>query len=168
MFCDECKKNQATVRLVAIVDGKRTERNLCAACMAQKKLNLRADGVQSMLSAIWNSASRATARHPGLRCSRCGLEYDDFLKTSRLGCAQCYADFRAQLKPLLVRLNGRAKHAGRVPERADESIKAQSRMEQLRREMEFAVVCEDFEQAALLRDELRTLAAAYKGGEING
>lgn len=167
MLCDDCKKNEATVRLVAIVDGNKTERHLCPACMQKQKMQMRAEGVQSMLSAIWSGANKTTVRHPGLKCSRCGLRYDEFVKTSRLGCAQCYEDFRAQLRPLLIRLHGRGQHAGRVPERADDMLRAGSRMEQLRREMDIAIACEDFEQAALLRDELRALTAVCKGDVRN-
>lgn len=163
MLCDDCGKNQATVRLVAVIDGNKTERHLCPACMQKHKLQMRAEGVQSMLSAIWSGVNRTIVKHPGLACPCCGLAYDEFVKTSRLGCAQCYEAFRAQLRPMLVRLHGRGQHAGRVPERADDSHKAGSRMEQLRREMDVAIACEDFEQAAVLRDELRALAAAWKG-----
>ncbi|MCL1964717.1 MAG: UvrB/UvrC motif-containing protein [Firmicutes bacterium] len=164
MLCDECNKNQATVKLIAIIEGNRTERNLCTACMAKQKGKMRAIGIQGMLSAIWNAANKAAMRHPGLACSRCGMEYDIFLRTGRLGCSQCYQDFRAELRPLLIRLHGHSQHAGHVPERIDEASKANSRVDRLRREMEIAVACEDFEQAALLRDELRALTMASKGG----
>ncbi len=167
MLCDDCRKNPATVRLIAIVDGNKTERNLCAACVARQKLQLRTDSSQSMLSAIISGANRMTMKYPGLRCSACGMEYDDFLKTSRLGCAQCYQDFKAQLRPLLIRLHGRAQHAGRVPEHVNDSLKVLSRMEHLRREMDLAVACEDFEHAAVLRDEMRELASACNGGIEN-
>lgn len=165
MLCDECGKNQATVRLIAIVNGNKTERNLCPVCVARQKQQLRSDGVQSMLSAIITGARRTTVKHPGLRCTNCGLEYDEFQKTSRLGCANCYQDFRAQLRPLLLRLHGRAQHAGRVPEKVEETMKTKSKMEQLRREMDLAVACEDFEQAAVIRDELRALSAVGCEGE---
>jgi len=169
MLCDECKKNQASVRLVAIVDGHKTEKNLCAACMARQKLEARVlgrDGVQSMLSAIWSGVHKATARQfPGLACSRCGTAYDDFLKSGKLGCAQCYHEFREQLEPLLLRLHGATQHAGRVPETAGEAVIGRTRIEQLRREMDLAVACEDFEAAALLRDELRDLTAMVRAGE---
>ena len=165
MLCDKCKTNQATATLIMIIDGSKTERNLCAACMSKQKIQMQAAGIQGMLAAIWNMANKTAGKHPGPTCSKCGMEYGVFLHTSRLGCAQCYRDFRAQLKPLLTGLHGQSQHAGHVPERVDESIKANNRMEQLRREMEVAVACEDFEQAALLRDELRALFPAGKGGD---
>lgn len=140
------------------------ERHLCGECVEKHKQQMRAEGMQSMLSAIISSARKATANSSTLRCSNCGLSYDEFRKTSRLGCAQCYHDFNAQLRPLLLRLHGRTQHAGRMPERVDAELKAQSRLEQLRREMEVAVACEDFEQAATLRDELRAITAKEGSG----
>lgn len=160
MICDACKKNEATVKLVAIIDGTKTERHLCAECMEKQKSRVRAEGMQSMLSAIIAGARRTGMVHSGLRCSNCGLSFDEFRKTSRLGCAQCYTDFRTQLHPLLTRLHGRVQHAGRIPERVDVKLKMDGRLEQLRRELEIAIACEEFEQAAQLRDEMRTLAAA--------
>ena len=163
MICDACKKNEATVKLIAIIDGAKTERHLCTECVEKQKRQMREEGMQSMLSAIISGQRRSTTT-TGLRCSNCGLSYDEFRKTSRLGCAQCYADFRTQLRPLLLRLHGRTQHAGRMPERVDAQLKRDSRLEQLRRDMEIAIACEDFEQAASLRDELRSLTTAAEGG----
>ena len=30
MICDVCKKNEATVKLIEIIDGNKAERHLCA------------------------------------------------------------------------------------------------------------------------------------------
>lgn len=164
MICDACNKNEATVRLIAVIDGVKTERHLCGECVEKHKRQMRAEGMQNMLSAIIAGARSASVQQPGLKCSKCGLPYDAFRKTSRLGCAQCYEDFRTQLKPLLTRIHGRTDHMGRMPEHVDETLKHNSRLEKLRREMEVAVACEDFEQAAVLRDELRAMNTACEGG----
>lgn len=157
MICDECKKNQATVRLVALIDGNRTERNLCSACMLRQKLQIRTDGAQSVQSAMWSGANKTTVRHPNLRCPRCGMSYDEYAKAERVGCAYCYEEFRAPMRTTLQRVHGRAQHIGRVPACVDDLVRMKSRVEQLRREMDVAVACEDFEQAASLRDEIRAL-----------
>lgn len=166
MICDACNKNEATVRLVAIVDGVKTERHLCTECVEKQKQQMRADGMQSMLSAIISRARRGID-HSSLRCPSCGTTYETFRKKSRLGCAQCYRTFRIQLKPLLVRLHGRSEHEGRMPERVEEPLKIKNRLERLQREMQVAVACEDFEQAAHLRDELRAITASAPGGEAD-
>lgn len=167
MICDACNKREATVKLIAIIDGEKTERHLCSECVEQQKKQMRSEGLQSMLSAIISSARRTSVRGETLRCSNCGLSYDEFRKTSHMGCAQCYQDFRVQLKPLLMRLHGSTQHQGRMPERVDEELKVDSRVEQLRRELEIAVACEDFEQAAELRDTLRAMMSAREGAEAN-
>ena len=164
MICEVCKKNEATVKLIGIIDGNKTEGHLCAECVEKHKQQMRAEGMQSMLSAIISSARKSARQYEGLRCSNCGLSYDEFRKTSRLGCAHCYEDFRVQLKPLLTRLHGRTRHEGRIPERVGEELKRNSRLEKIRREMEVAVACEDFEQAAALRDELKSLTALEGSG----
>lgn len=167
MICDACNKNEATVRLVAVMDGVKTERHLCSDCVEKQKQRMRAEGMQSMLSAIITGARRAGGQRSNLRCSHCGLSYDEFRKTSRLGCAQCYQDFRAQLKPVLQRLHGATQHVGRVPERVDEALKHKNDLDHLRREMEVAIACEDFEHAAQIRDTLRQMAASEEGC-VNG
>jgi len=169
MLCDECKQNQATVKVIVVIDGTRIERHLCATCMAQQKIQLQAqaEGLRGMLSAIWRDTGKTSAKRLDLTCSRCGTTYDAFAKTTRLGCAQCYQDFQKQLHPLFLQLHGRARHVGRIPQRVDPAIKTRSHTERLQREMAIAVACEDFEQAAVLRDELRALTAAAKGGAVS-
>lgn len=168
MICDACNKNEATVRLIAIIDGEKTERHLCGECVEKQKQKMRAEGMQSMLSAIISGARRVGELQSSLRCEHCGMTFDEFKKSSRLGCAHCYQAFRPRLKPLLTRLHGRTAHEGRIPEHVDALIKKENQLEQLRREMEVAVACEDFEQAALLRDQLRAMSVTCEGGIENG
>lgn len=163
-MCDGCKQNEATVKVIAIINGEKTERHLCAECMEKQKRKARVEGMQSMLSAIITGA-RQSGLSSELRCPQCGLSFDAFRKSSKLGCAHCYAAFRIQLHPLLMRLHGRTQHHGRIPERADSRLKQNAKLEQLRREMEIAVACEDFEQAAVLRDAIREMKSGVHAGE---
>ena len=164
MLCDLCKKNTATVRVIAMVDGMKIEKSLCAQCVAQQRQQMRTEGVQSILSAILGEASRARQQHPCLSCSACGMEYDEFLKTNRLGCPTCYRDFSEQLAGLLPRLHGHTKHVGRAPKHAGDVPVLPSQAERLRRQLEVAIAMEEFEQAAQLRDELRALTVWAPGG----
>jgi len=168
MLCDVCKENQATIRLISVVDGQKTERHLCTSCVTKQKLQLRTEGVQNILSAfISNNVGKKASRNPDLRCSGCGMRFDDVVHLAKMGCAQCYQDFSEQLKPMLLRMHGGLRHTGRVPQNADVSMKAQRRIEQIRREMDMAVVVEDFELAATLRDEIKELEIKGQGGGLN-
>lgn len=166
MLCDVCRENQATIRLIAVVDGQKTERHLCTACVAKQKLQLKTEGISSVLSAFMAGVEKKPQKHPDLRCGGCGLRYDDMMQAGKMGCAMCYQDFREHLRPLLLQMHEAARHVGRVPKYADAPMQAYSRIEQIRREMDMAVVLEDFELAATLRDELRALEC--QGGGRNG
>ena len=85
--------------------------------------------------------------------------YADFEHTGRLGCAQCYRDFSAQLKPSLQKIHGRTQHAGRKPKAfvPDPQDELNQQLNELRRQMDEAVAAENFEEAARLRDEIRAL-----------
>lgn len=159
MLCESCHQQPATVHLTTIVGGEKTEQHLCAACCQKHKQAMAVAGMNSLLASLLQGTAQTTTAST-LRCGNCGQTYEQFRKTGTLGCAQCYEEFRTQLKPMLERIHGRVQHAGRVPKQADEVNRARLRMEELRREMERAVASEDFERAAKLRDEIRAMQPA--------
>ena len=169
MLCDICKENVATIRLIAIVDRQKTEKYLCPACVAKQKLQVQSEGtrIPGILTAFIGSVSKKETKQPVGQCSGCGMEYEEMMRTAKLGCVQCYKDFKEQMKPLLVRLHGEETwHMGRIPLHADNAMKTHSRIEQIRREIDMAVVLEDFELAAELTAELRELE--WQGGNSHG
>ena len=172
MICDECGQREATVTLTVVQGEERTLRHLCPECMQ------RLGNARNMLSAIFaaavaNVAALAQQRQqeeqeeteeiPDKTCACCGLTYAAFKKSGKLGCPGCYEAFREELRPMLQQLHGRAQHAGRQPLRTQQAQQGRSRQEELRREMAEAVLREDFEQAAALRDQLRSLEQGVNG-----
>ena len=160
MLCEECGKNQATVSITVSAGGEITTRRLCPECMKKMKLSLVSGDIQGFLSSVLSvlGSAQKPQEHAAV-CSGCGLSYDEFERTGRLGCAQCYRDFSDQLKPLLQRIHGRTQHAGRrpaayTPSPEDERAALAS---ELRQKMDEAVASEIFEDAAKYRDELRKL-----------
>lgn len=159
MMCEECGQNPATVILALNVNGESTQKHLCAACMDKLKDSFSKGDLQSFLSSILSDIATADTAAPDLRCSRCGLSYREFKKSGRLGCAQCYQDFREQLNPMLLRIHGRSQHAGRMPRVSQKEQEQQQLLADLRKRMEEAVSKENFEEAALLRDQIKQLAS---------
>lgn len=160
MLCEECGKNQATVSITVSAGGEITTRRLCPECMKKMKLSLVSGDIQGFLSSVLSvlGSAQKPQEHAAV-CSGCGLSYNEFERTGRLGCAQCYRDFSDQLKPLLQRIHGRTQHAGRrpaayTPSPEDERAALAS---ELRQKMDEAVASENFEDAAKYRDELRKL-----------
>src|SRR5438552_10196764 len=92
-----------------------------------------------------------------VQCPRCGLLYSAFKETGRLGCAECYAAFQFQLRPLLRRIHGDTRHRGKSPARGAGVMTSTRQIQRLHDELQRAVEREDFEKAASLRDEIRRL-----------
>lgn len=173
MLCEDCKQKPATIHYTQVVGGASHEMHLCAACMKKRKGGFDLGDMQGLLSSLL-SGMEATGEEGGekrapevktLRCSRCGMEFSRFRKTGMLGCAQCYQDFRTQLAPILKRIHGRVQHAGHVPPSIDHAQRVREEMDRLKAEMNEAVLQENFERAAQLRDQIRALAAQEKARE---
>ena len=177
MLCEECKLNEASYTISVMVGGEVTTRHLCGDCMAKMNMNLAAGNVKHLLSAIMSaisgsveeaaaSASEEADASAAIVCERCGISLSQFTKSGKLGCPNCYQAFREQLTPMLQQIHGRVQHAGRKPLDDEAAQRRRVVYERLSRQLEQAVAMEDFETAAVLRDQLRQLRNA-EGGEAD-
>jgi len=94
-------------------------------------------------------------------CPTCGLTWMQFKQTGLMGCPHDYELFERKLLPLLKRVQeGANDHMGKVPPRSKtQETDRQVTSLRLRRELQKAIDVENYEKAAHLRDELRTIEA---------
>jgi protein arginine kinase activator len=59
--------------------------------------------------------------------------------------------------PLLENIHGDTRHCGKTPRRYPQTKKAEAELLQLRQRLKRAVEREDYEEAARLRDQIRTV-----------
>ena len=176
MICEECNNREARFAVTMNVNGESVVRHLCPECMRAMNANMRGGNIAGVLSAILSAITAGEGMRrpesrvrepaeqlPDITCQRCGTTYVQFRKSGRLGCPGCYEAFREQLRSMLQQVSGGAQHAGRRPLETPEAQRTRSRQEELTRLMQQAVALEDFETAALLRDQIHALAA--EGGE---
>lgn len=155
MTCQRCQ-DEAVVHLTELVDGRRRERHLCAACAREAGLvlpdapaDLGLDGVLEAL--IKKHVGELVGELAESSCPDCRLRYVDFRTGGRLGCPQDYQVFREGLLPMLQRFHGATRHVGK---RARSRPGAALRL-RLRSRLRQAVAREDYEEAARLRDQIR-------------
>ncbi|NJD19108.1 MAG: hypothetical protein FIA95_07490 [Gemmatimonadetes bacterium] len=165
MTCDQCGSGDAVVHLTQIVNNQMSTFHLCEKCAAEKGLETTPEPVNfhltDFLAQMGEGDAASSEPAQDLRCSFCGLTFRDFRETGRLGCPHCYASFEAHLRGLLRRIHGGTQHVGKVYLPPDPSAtEMEKRLETLRRKLQRAVETEDFERAARLRDEIRTLEPA--------
>jgi protein arginine kinase activator len=101
------------------------------------------------------------------KCARCGMIFEEFVQTGLLGCPQCYHDFHELLKPMLRRMHGVTRQSAELEDDkpsmplqasapVSQPVPAESRA-QLEIELNLALLDEDYERAAALRDKLKGL-----------
>jgi protein arginine kinase activator len=92
-------------------------------------------------------------------CPICGMSWADFKHAGVMGCGHDYDQFAGKLLPLLKRAQeGATQHVGKIPARQKTpDTDRQVTTLRLRRELQKALEAENYEQAAQLRDKLRTL-----------
>jgi len=170
-LCQYCNKREAKIHFTEIKDGKQTEMHICEHCAHEKNLAM---AFPSLLSSIVKGGpgiAPAESDAVPATCPTCGLSYSDFKSKGRLGCAGCYECFAPVLAPLLQKVHGAQRHTGHAPPRPEGSVLPRpqevprqaepgppnDQLESLRDELSRAIAAEEYERAAEIRDEIRSL-----------
>jgi len=161
MLCCICKEKEATVHLTQIAGDKMQKVDLCEECAKTKGVN-DPTGFSLADLLLGLGASQEIEQAGGgaeVKCPRCGFTQADFKKAGRLGCAYCYETFAEGLEGLLKSMHKGTRHKGKVPSALRGSQDLREKMSTLQKKLDRAVTEENFEQAAQLRDELKTVKA---------
>jgi len=168
MLCNKCQKNNATIQVTKIINGEKQEIRLCEECARNsQELVLGMGHVHhqfgffDLLSGLLNNdiaqQQAAFRYHQPSRCERCNYTYDQFQQTGKLSCENCYQSFSHQLEGLLRRIHGANRHTGKIPLRTGGTLKLKNDLNQLKEKLKNAIAKEEFEEAAVLRDQIRNL-----------
>lgn len=168
--CQKCGKRPATTHIMRTVNGETMELALCQSCAAKLGYqSLAGLSVNDLFGSIFAEPhGKVKARTRETRCPGCGCSFSEISQTGKVGCAECYTTFYDRLLPNLERIHGRVQHVGKLPTAAGPAIKAKREMEELKRRLDEAVKNQDFEQAAVLRDQLKALSASDQAQESEG
>lgn len=96
--------------------------------------------------------------HKEGNCPNCDFAFDDLKKTGRLGCSECYQFFKEEISQSLPTMHKDVSHKGRIPEGMLEDIQLRKNIEGIKKKLTKAVKDEDYEAAAVLRDQLNQLS----------
>lgn len=155
MLCDKCKNKEAHVFIERIINGEKEKFSLCTECAAkmEKEMPFSLD-LGEFFSDFNPFAGMSMQPASSPVCSVCGMSFDDFENKGRLGCAHCYEDFREQLVPIIKRIHGSQQHTGYVNSEADKKRLA---VQELKAKLSEAILNENYEEAARIRDEIKAL-----------
>ena len=159
MLCCICKEKEATVHLTQIAGEKMQKVDLCEECAKTKGVNDPTGfSLADLLLGLGASQEIEQAGgDSGLKCPACGFTQADFKKAGRLGCAECYETFAEPLEGLLKTMHKGTRHVGKVPESLRQGRDLTDRLKNLQKRITKAIEEEDFEKAAILRDEIKQI-----------
>lgn len=174
MLCQSCQKRQANTHIKTVVNGELTEMMLCQECAAKlgytNVFNHMFD-IGSLMSGFMGeplTAALATEQ----KCPKCGSTFSQISKSGRVGCSKCYEVFYDRLLPSIKRIHGNTVHTGKhsniheLAQTKSAEKKPQAlpnRIDELTKQMQQAVVNQEFEKAAELRDKINALKSQQGG-----
>lgn len=157
MICELCHKEQATVFLTEVINGKKLELHMCSTCAAKEKARMYSDdSFQQFLSGLLKLTGDENQQNqkPVEVCPNCSMTIDEFRKKSKLGCAKCYEVFKPYIKHIVKSVHGGDKHMGKQPLRLNEQEIRKQEVLNLESSLKIAIMEEDYNEAAKLRDLL--------------
>lgn len=180
MLCEKCGKRNATFHYTEVVGGMKNEHHLCQECAANTDASYYSSLFDSgfhfgqLLSGILGGQNIFTDEEKidpakQVQCPNCGLTYGDFIKNSTFGCAECYDVFGPLIADKIKKIQGSDTHAGKKPMLYTDNSKIVSEgleevevditkeIDILSKKLKEAVLCEDFYEAAKLRDKIAEL-----------
>lgn len=176
MICQVCNKNTATIHYKSSINGSVNEKYLCSECAAKSGIGEKnktsgmfhtidivdsffdnsSDSLFSGLFGEMLGTKHSSSPVSGV-CNGCGMRYNDFVKTGRLGCEKCYETFGNLLRPTLKRIHGNTSYFGKTPIGYEKEDETAEKILVLKEKLSKAVEEQEYEKAATYRDEIKEL-----------
>jgi len=177
MKCQECHQRPATLHFTQIIQGTKAEVNVCETCAKEKGYMTHPEegySLHNLLSGLFNfdinklnnPEGNTMKQQEELQCSKCKLTFTEFKRIGKFGCAECYRTFSGRLDPILRRVHsGNVKHHGKIPKRKGVNLHTKKQLETYRTKLQDLIEQEAFEEAAIVRDEIKDLETQqYQAG----
>ena len=157
MLCEKCGKNNATTHIKTVINGTVTELNLCGYCAAKEGYtNFTKGSISNLFASMLGSSLEMGSRVSTRKCSFCNASFADIAETGKVGCSHCYTEFKNELLPYLKRIHGSVKHNGKISGTKEIMVTGGGdRLSELKAKLAKLVANENYEEAAIVRDEIR-------------
>jgi protein arginine kinase activator len=164
MKCDFCDQ-KATVFLTQLVEGQMKKVCLCDNCAKERGVTdptgfSLADLLLGGIPGGPGTTPVTGIKHSpgnGKKCMTCGFTLDDLKRVRRFGCSECYTTFSEEVSQMVRGMHKGTSHLGKVPQGLMAIQFRHQRIEELRARLDQAIASESYEEAAGIRDEIRTL-----------
>ena len=94
------------------------------------------------------------------RCPTCQMSLKDIAHVGKFGCHDCYGTFKEDVYDIVRRVQGgHTSHSGKYPKSTHQKRALKQQIEGKRHELQQLIEAQAFEDAAIVRDEIKALEA---------
>jgi protein arginine kinase activator len=159
MKCSNCGKNNANVSFQQNINGEVTSLHLCEECAHKLGIFNSFDDIFSPMTLDFDFMLPEE-----IKCKNCGYTLSKYKSTGLFGCDNCYSTFKNEVDRILKTIQGSNRHVGRLNAAKTKTTKAKEKVEKvdnkldsLKTRLQEEIKAEEFEKAAITRDEIKKL-----------
>lgn len=163
MKCSNCGKNNANVSFNQNINGEVTNLHLCEECAHKLGIFNSFDDIFSPM--IMDLDFMLPEE---IKCKNCGYTLSKYKSTGLFGCDNCYNTFKNEVDRILKTIQGKNRHVGRLDaakvenkkedkEKTKVKAKEENKLDILKARLQKEIKAEEFEKAAITRDEIKKL-----------
>lgn len=157
MICEVCREKNADIVFKTVTGNQVATKAMCMSCAH----NMQQDMMKMFISLGFKQEqvvqeeikAEPELSMPRFLCTNCGRPFNELDEHTMAGCAVCYEAMRAEMGKMLKTEDAHQDAADTVDEEAVEVTDAEIEQD-IRFKLMEAVIREDFEEAARLRDLL--------------
>lgn len=167
MECQECHQRPASLHYTQVINGHKTEVQICEVCAKEKGYMAYPEegySLHNLLTGLFNFDTEQMNhgahlhKEKELQCPKCSLTFSQFKQIGKFGCGECYHTFSVNLNPIFRRVHsGNTEHRGKIPKRKGGNLHLKKQLSTLKTQLKELVLNEEFEQAAVIRDQIKDL-----------
>ncbi len=154
MKCD-MGDQEAVVHLTQVINGEMKEIHLCEHHAKEQGIDIHSPiSITDILMGLGEVKPNEVGSI-SQACPRCGIAREEFRKSGRLGCPDCYNTFMAELTVAIKAMHHSVQHLGKIPAREGTHTRMKSKVARLQKDLDAVIAREEYEVAARLRDEIK-------------
>lgn len=159
MLCQNCKKREATVNHVEIINGKACAMHLCDMCANEMFASFESEVENAVFAGLFGDETCGESV-----CPACGLAFSEYERTGLLGCPSCYDVFNERLLPYITRIQGKTVHVGKGGVAYSSEHDLRLKLTSLQQDMERALSRGNYAEAGRINEQMNALKKRNAGG----
>lgn len=159
MKCNICGKKNAIIHIQQVSGTEEISINICEKCAMERGFHFGSKefdlSFNNLITNFNNIKKAIDAQENSKICIECGAIFEEFKKSGIAGCGACYTEFNKYISSYLKKTARSCQHIGKHPSKIKILRRKQHEVFGLKKQLTKAVNCENYEEAAILKDKIR-------------